>query len=476
MFQSPSLFAGSIRAAISLSDPTATLEQIVEAARLAVVDEDIRAMPMGYDTILADGGASLSGGQRQRVALARALVHEPAVLILDEATSALDSETERRVIHNLEDLRCTRIVLAHRLSTIVNADLILVMDDGEVVETGTHHELLARGQHYARLVAAQLQTDAAAARRRMTRASAAAAALAAATFASALALPRRHRRRRPGRADRDHRAAQPRPRRPPRREARLHRRAHPRAVRRRHRRRTPAPAPASPSSSATSSPRARSSPGSTIASSARSSTPPVPRPAPPRPRSRQAEVEKRGAEIVLEREKAADAAGVGARADVAAAAQAVAKAAAAITFARATADERSHPDRPAPGPPRRDDPRRADRRQRRHDLPAGRRARRRGPPGHPRRSPAACSSSSPSPPTRSAAVHAGDTVDVRVDRRADLLTATVGHIAPELDAVAQMILADADLVNPPPDLQPGTVGRILPRAARPAPPAPRPSK
>jgi len=160
VFQSPSLFAGSIRAAIGLSDPTATFDRIVDAARLAAVDEDIRTMPMGYDTILADGGASLSGGQRQRVALARALVHKPAMLILDEATSALDSETERRVIRNLEDLRCTRIVLAHRLSTIVNADLILVMDAGEIVETGTHHELLSRGQHYSRLVAAQLQTDA----------------------------------------------------------------------------------------------------------------------------------------------------------------------------------------------------------------------------------------------------------------------------------------------------------------------------
>jgi ATP-binding cassette, subfamily B, bacterial len=159
VFQSPSLFAGSIRAAIMLTDPTASFESVVEAARLAAVDEDIRAMPMGYDTILSGGGTSLSGGQRQRIALARALVHKPALLILDEATSALDSETERRVIGNLEELRCTRIVLAHRLSTIVNADLILVMAGGEVVESGTHHELLSRGEHYARLVAAQLQTD-----------------------------------------------------------------------------------------------------------------------------------------------------------------------------------------------------------------------------------------------------------------------------------------------------------------------------
>jgi ATP-binding cassette subfamily B protein len=159
VFQSPSLFAGSIRSAIGLSDPSATLDKIVDSARLAAVDDDIRAMPMGYDTILSDGGASMSGGQRQRVALARALVHKPALLILDEATSALDSETERRVIKNLEDLRCTRIVLAHRLSTIVNADLILVMEAGEVVEAGTHPELLSRGAHYARLVAAQLQND-----------------------------------------------------------------------------------------------------------------------------------------------------------------------------------------------------------------------------------------------------------------------------------------------------------------------------
>jgi len=118
--------------------------------------DDILAMPMGYDTLLADGGMSLSGGQRQRVALARALVHGPAILILDEATSALDSETERRVIENFETLRCTRIVLAHRLSTIVNADLILVMDAGEIVESGTHSDLLKKNQHYSRLVAAQL--------------------------------------------------------------------------------------------------------------------------------------------------------------------------------------------------------------------------------------------------------------------------------------------------------------------------------
>jgi ATP-binding cassette subfamily B protein len=159
VFQAPSLFAGSVRAAISMSDPNAAFDQIVTAAQTAVVDEDIRAMPMGYETILADGGASLSGGQRQRIALARALVHKPSLLILDEATSALDSETERRVSRNLEDMRCTRIILAHRLSTIVHADLILVMNNGEVIESGNHQELLARDGHYANLVAAQLTSE-----------------------------------------------------------------------------------------------------------------------------------------------------------------------------------------------------------------------------------------------------------------------------------------------------------------------------
>ena len=159
VFQQPSLFAGSVRAAISLAEPNASFDRIHEAARLAAVHEDIMAMPMGYETLLNDGGQSLSGGQRQRIALARALLQQPSILILDEATSALDGETERRVIRNLEKLQCTRIVLAHRLSTIVNADLILVMEAGEVVERGSHHELLARDAHYKRLVAAQLQVD-----------------------------------------------------------------------------------------------------------------------------------------------------------------------------------------------------------------------------------------------------------------------------------------------------------------------------
>ena len=159
VFQSPYLFAGSVRNNIALTDPSLSLDRVVAAARLAHIHDDIDRMPMGYETLLSDGGASLSGGQRQRVAIARALVHRPAVLIFDEATSALDGETEARVMENMQRLSCTRIILAHRLSTVVKADLILVMSQGEVVESGTHAELLARNGHYRKLFAAQLHSD-----------------------------------------------------------------------------------------------------------------------------------------------------------------------------------------------------------------------------------------------------------------------------------------------------------------------------
>ena len=152
------LFGTTVRANIAMSDPQLPLEDIVAAAKLAHIHDEIRAMPMGYETLLLDGGASLSGGQRQRVALARALVRRPAILLLDEATSALDSVTERAVQQQLAKLSCTRIVIAHRLSTVRDADLILVMEDGRVVEQGTHAELLAKRGAYAQLIAAQVES------------------------------------------------------------------------------------------------------------------------------------------------------------------------------------------------------------------------------------------------------------------------------------------------------------------------------
>jgi multidrug efflux pump subunit AcrA (membrane-fusion protein) len=179
----------------------------------------------------------------------------------------------------------------------------------------------------------------------------------------------------------------------------------------------------------------------------------------------QADVERRGAEIVLKREKAAEAAGVGARADLATATQAVAKAVAAITVARATAGERAA--------------RTAQLEAHLAEMTltaqiAGRVALiypqdgARVEEGHPviRLISGGVSIKFAIPADKVGSVKPGDTVDVKLDRRADLLVATVGHVAPELDAVAQMIIADADLVNPPTDLQPGTVGRILPRPAR----------
>jgi ABC-type bacteriocin/lantibiotic exporter with double-glycine peptidase domain len=129
-------------------------EALLEACRDAQLLELIEAMPGGLNTQLAEGGRNLSGGQRQRLELARALLQEPAILILDEATSALDAETERRVEEALRRRACTQIVVAHRLSTIRDADLILVLDAGRVVQRGRHEELIAESEGlYARLLA-----------------------------------------------------------------------------------------------------------------------------------------------------------------------------------------------------------------------------------------------------------------------------------------------------------------------------------
>lgn len=155
VLQQPYLFAESIRNNIALGDESLSLERIIEAAKLAHIHEFIESLPLRYDTPLADGGSSLSGGQRQRIALARALVRRPAILLLDEATSHLDTEAEREVLEELERLRATRLVIAHRLSTVLRADKILVMEGGVLVEEGRHEELLAREGRYAELVQAQ---------------------------------------------------------------------------------------------------------------------------------------------------------------------------------------------------------------------------------------------------------------------------------------------------------------------------------
>ena len=152
------LFGGTIRENISVAHPEATLEEIVEAAHLAGANEFIQQLPMGYENQIGEGGGMLSGGQRQRLVIARALLGNPQLLIFDEATSSLDAETERVIQNNLKTILKgrTSLIIAHRLSTVRNADLILVLDKGLLVESGTHDELIAKKGHYYYLNQQQL--------------------------------------------------------------------------------------------------------------------------------------------------------------------------------------------------------------------------------------------------------------------------------------------------------------------------------
>ena len=151
------LFNDSVSANIAFGCPNATEEQIRQAAIAAQAHDFIMALPDGYHTNLGDGGSLLSGGQRQRISIARALLREPELLILDEATSALDTEAERRLQETLNTILVgrTAIVIAHRLSTVVGADNIVVLDHGEIVEQGTHQELIAREGRYRELATLQ---------------------------------------------------------------------------------------------------------------------------------------------------------------------------------------------------------------------------------------------------------------------------------------------------------------------------------
>jgi ATP-binding cassette subfamily B protein len=148
------LFHSSVRENLRFAKPGATDEEVEEAARAAQVHELIASLPEGYDTVVGERGYRFSGGEKQRIAIARTILRNPPILVLDEATSALDTQTERLVQEALERLAegRTTIAIAHRLSTVRDADQIVVLDRGQVVEIGTHDELLARGGRYATLV------------------------------------------------------------------------------------------------------------------------------------------------------------------------------------------------------------------------------------------------------------------------------------------------------------------------------------
>jgi ABC-type bacteriocin/lantibiotic exporter with double-glycine peptidase domain len=154
VLQSGRLMAGSIASNIGRT-LSLSPEEVLEAARLAGLEEELQEMPMGLHTMLSDGGGGLSGGQRQRVLIARAIVNRPRILLLDEATSALDNRSQALISERLACLKATRIVIAHRLSTIRSADRILVMENGEFTQSGSYEQLASQPGLLAELAARQ---------------------------------------------------------------------------------------------------------------------------------------------------------------------------------------------------------------------------------------------------------------------------------------------------------------------------------
>jgi ATP-binding cassette, subfamily B, bacterial len=157
VLQEPFLFGGTVAENIAYGNPEATMEEIIVAARAANAHDFIIAKPDGYDTIVGERGVHLSGGEKQRISIARAILHNPRILILDEATSSVDVETERQIqeaINRLVEGRTT-FAIAHRLSTLRNADRLIVLDRGEIAEMGTHEELMDKRGVFFELVETQ---------------------------------------------------------------------------------------------------------------------------------------------------------------------------------------------------------------------------------------------------------------------------------------------------------------------------------
>ena len=161
VFQDVYLFNDTLEANIAFGTAGATHEQVVEAAKRARCHDFISALPNGYDTIVGEGGASLSGGERQRISIARALLKDAPIVVLDEATASIDPENEQLIQQALTELtrEKTVVVIAHRLATIEHADQILVVEDGTVIQRGTHEELLAQEGVYRRFVEARAEAE-----------------------------------------------------------------------------------------------------------------------------------------------------------------------------------------------------------------------------------------------------------------------------------------------------------------------------
>ena len=155
VMQDGGLLHGDIFSNIIISAPDLTPDDAWEAAETAGLADDIRAMPMGMQTVISEGHGGISGGQKQRLMIARAIAPKPKILMFDEATSALDNKTQKQVSEALDKMGCTRIVIAHRLSTIRHCDRILVLDGGRVIEEGTYEELIKRDGYFAELVERQ---------------------------------------------------------------------------------------------------------------------------------------------------------------------------------------------------------------------------------------------------------------------------------------------------------------------------------
>ena len=155
VMQNGKLFTGDIYSNIVISAPWLTLNDAWEAAKIAGIDEDIKEMPMGMNTLISEGSGGISGGQKQRLLIARAVAPKPSILIFDEATSALDNLTQKQISEALDGMKCTRIVIAHRLSTIRHCDRIVVIDKGKIIEDGNYEELMAKKGFFAELVERQ---------------------------------------------------------------------------------------------------------------------------------------------------------------------------------------------------------------------------------------------------------------------------------------------------------------------------------